>query len=262
MEQMIEHDGITIRCRVEGRGPDLMLVHGVGSNLDAWDGVVAALDGDFRTIRLDIRGHGQSDKPGGRYELDDFVADVIAVLDHLVVGRCHLAGCSLGGLIAQGLALSHPDRLDRLVLLSTVAGRTDQERSRVETRLSMVAGGIPGAHFENSVSRWFTDAFREKYPERIAEYAAQNRKNDPAAYAAAYRVLAQTDLADRLHEIKARTLVATGDGDIGSNPRMAQLMHERIQGSSLHIFGNLRHSILAEAPDRVAGQIRAFLEPE
>lgn len=166
-------------------------------------------------------------------------------------------GHSLGGLIAQGFALSHSDRLNRLVLLSTVAGRNEEERERVAARLAIVAEGIPGEHFENSVARWFTDAFRENHPEVLAAHAAANRKNDPEAYAAAYRVLAETDLADRLHEITAPTLIATGDGDIGSNPRMARLMHDRIAGSELHILENLRHAAMTEAPERIARLIRS-----
>lgn len=260
MDHNIAVDGITLRCRVEGEGPDLVLVHGVGSRLEAWDGVVEALDGAFRTIRMDLRGHGQSDKPGGRYELEHFVEDIVGVLDALGVDRCHLAGHSLGGLIAQGFALSHPERLNRLVLLSTVAGRNEEERERVAARLAIVAEGIPGEHFENSVARWFTDAFRESHPEILAAHAEANRRNDPVAYAAAYRVLAQTDLANRLHEITAPTLIATGDGDIGSNPRMARLMHEKIAASELCIMENLRHAAMTEAPERVAALISEFLK--
>ncbi len=260
MDLTVERNGPALRVRVEGDGPDLALVHGVGGGLEAWDGVVAALGGRFRTIRMDLRGHGESGKPDGPYALDDFVSDVIRVLDRLGVGRCHLAGHSLGGLVAQGFALDHPDRLDRLVLLSTVAGRNGEERARVEERLAVVAHGIPGEHFENSVGRWFTDAFRRDNPGSMARYAAWNRRNDPAAYAASYRVLARTDLAGRLREIAAPTLVATGDGDIGSNTRMARLMHERIAGSSLHILEGLRHAILAEAPGAVAALIEGFLD--
>ena len=262
MDQMIDVNGLKLRCRIEGDGPNLVLVHGVGSRLEAWDGVVATLDGSLRTLRLDLRGHGVSEKPGGRFEMSDFTDDVVGLLNAFGIARCHLVGHSLGGLIAQAFALDHPDRLNRLMLLSTVAGRNEEERTRVEARLAIVADGVPGEHFGNSVARWFTDAFRENNPDIIAAHAAANRKNDPAAYAAAYRVLAQTDLADRLHKITAPTLIATGDGDIGSNPRMAQLMHEKIAGSELVIMENLRHAAMTEAPERIAALISSFLKKE
>ncbi|MGH7264430.1 MAG: alpha/beta fold hydrolase, partial [Candidatus Rokuibacteriota bacterium] len=83
-------------------------------------------------------------------------------------------------------------------------------------------------------------------------YAARNMENDPHCYAAAYRVLATTELADELARVQAPTLIATGEGDAGSNPRMARLMHERIPGSRLHVLPGLRHAILVEAPQAVA----------
>jgi pimeloyl-ACP methyl ester carboxylesterase len=161
--------------------------------------------------------------------------------------------------VAQGFALDYPSRVSKLALISTVAGRTPQERARVEERLAMVASGIAGDHFRASLDRWFTDEFRAANPELLAAYAARNQANDPACYAAAYRALAMTDLADRLPEITAETLVMTGEHDQGSNPRMARLMHDRIAGSTLRILPVLRHSILVEAPDVVANVLDDFL---
>jgi pimeloyl-ACP methyl ester carboxylesterase len=258
-DRFAEVGGLRLRYRDEGSGPALLLVHGVGSRLESWSGVIAALDGRFRTVRLDLRGHGESDKPAGPYSLDDFVGDLAGLLDHLGIARCHLAGFSLGGLIAQGFALAHQDRLDRLVLLSTVAGRTEEERQKVTARLEMVASGIAGDHFRASVPRWFTEAWIKANPEAIARAEAENKRNDPKAYAAAYRVLATTDLGDRLDEIGVPTLVATGEFDQGSNTRMAQFMHGRIAGSRLHIFPGMKHSILAEIPGDIAVALRDFL---
>jgi (E)-2-((N-methylformamido)methylene)succinate hydrolase len=252
-------NGVRLRYRIEGTGPDLVLVHGVGGRLEAWDGVVGLLRHRFRIIRSDLRGHGDSDKPPGPYELNDFVVDLVGLLDRLDIATCRLAGFSLGGLVVQGFALVWPDRLERLVLLSTVAGRTVEEKERVLKRLEIVSGGMPEAHFENSVERWFTDEFRAANPDIIARYAERSRSNDLQAYAAAYRVLAMSDVADRLHEIRVPTLVVTGENDIGSNTRMARLMHDRIAAASFHIFPHLRHSILIEAPEQVAAVMEAFL---
>lgn len=252
-------NGVRLRYRLEGAGPLLALVHGVSSRLEGWDGVVAALGGRFRTLRYDQRGHGQSEKVPGPYELADLVADLAGLLEAVGERRCHLAGYSLGGLVAQGFALAHPDRLDRLVLVSTVAGRTAAERERVMERYRMVEHGIAGEHFQNSVSRWYTEEFQRRHPEAIAAAAEENRRMDPGCYAAAYRVLATADLADRLGEIRRPTLVVTGEHDVGSNTRMARLMAERIPGARLEILPGMRHAILAEVPERVAALIEAFL---
>jgi pimeloyl-ACP methyl ester carboxylesterase len=87
----------------------------------------------------------------------------------------------------------------------------------------------------------------------------QNADNDPGCYSAAYRVLAESDFGEQLAQIRSPTLIATGADDTGSNPKMAALMHERIEGSQLKILPGLRHCILIEAPQQVAALMRDFL---
>jgi pimeloyl-ACP methyl ester carboxylesterase len=254
----LERAGVITAYAVEGAGPPLLLIHGVGARLDAWDGVVTALDGRFTTIRLDLRGHGESSKPPGPYSAALFAEDARALLDHLGIDRCHVAGHSLGATVALQLALDAPDRVERLALLSAAAGRTEEERERVLERLAIVKHGIPGEHFRRSLPRWFSDEFRRANAELLERYAARNMENDPRAYADAYRVLAMTDLADEATRVRIPTLVVTGEGDIGSNPRMARLLHARIPGSRLEILPGLRHAILIEAPTTVARLLAAF----
>jgi len=251
---------VALHYRVDGQGTrPLVLVHGVGSYAQAWDGVIERLSDAFRILSFDLRGHGQSSKLAGRYEIDDFAGDVLALADHVGFARFDLAGFSLGGLVAQRLALVAPERLHRLVLLSTVAGRTAEERDRVAARLQALQAGERGSHYDASLSRWLTEDFQARHPALIAELRARNAQNDPDCYAAAYRVLAETDLGEQLASIRTPTLIATGADDIGSNPRMAAFMHQRIAGSRLEILPGLRHSILMEAPDLVAGLMRDFL---
>jgi pimeloyl-ACP methyl ester carboxylesterase len=163
-----------------------------------------------------------------------------------------LAGFSLGGLIAQSLALSNPERIDRLAILSAVAGRTEEERAKVVSRLRLLEeGGIP-AVTAAAEERWFTPEFRQQHPERVEQRMAELRANDLTSYKAAYRVFATSDLGHRLQDIPHPTLVVTGENDVGSNTRMARMMHEKIVNSRLEILPRLRHSILVEAPEVVA----------
>ncbi len=258
-DRFVRRGDFVTRYRLTGSGPALALIHGVGSSLEAWDCVVARLGADFRILRYDLRGHGATSKPPGPYSVEGFADDLAALLDEVGFERCHVAGFSLGGLVAQAFALAHPARLEKLALISTVAGRSEAEKERVQARLETVAAGFSGDHFWKSVDRWFTPAFQEANAALIARLAKRNKENDPAGYAAAYRVLAETDLAERLHLIQAETLVMTGEDDIGSNPRMARLMRERIPRARLTILPGLRHSILIEAPDLVAAALRDFL---
>src|SRR5262245_5619406 len=109
-----------IHYRVQGCGPTVTLIHGVGANLDSWDEVTQRMQKRFRMVRLDLAGHGRSGLLHGERTLEDFADDVCRVWDHLGLATTHLAGFSLGGLIAQSLALSYPGRIDRLAILSAV----------------------------------------------------------------------------------------------------------------------------------------------
>ncbi|MEQ9811537.1 MAG: alpha/beta fold hydrolase [Azospirillaceae bacterium] len=261
MEDVLALGNLRFRYKLEGHGPWLVLLHGVGGSLEQWDAFIEALGGRYRTLRFDQRGRGQSSKPPGPYSNEDFVADLKGMVDAVIDPEesFALVGNSLGAIVAQGFALVYPDRLSKLVLLAGVAGRTEAEKAAVAKRLAVVEGGVAGAHFEQSMDRWFTDTFREANPDTIAYWAERNRANDPQGYAAAYYVLANTDLIDRLHEIVIPTLIATGEEDRGSNPRMSRAMHECIKGSRLHIFPGLRHQLLIEAPEAVAGLVDGFL---
>ncbi|WP_186039527.1 alpha/beta fold hydrolase [Burkholderia gladioli] len=260
IEDSLDVDGVRLAYRLQGEGPrELVCIHGVGSYLEAWQGAINALGGGFRVLSFDLRGHGRSERVKGRYEIDDFVGDVLALADHAGFARFDLAGFSLGGLIAQRLALTHPARLRRLVLLATVAGRTAEERARVAERLAALQAGERGAHYDASLSRWLSEDFQARRPALVDELRRRNAQNDPDCYAAAYRVLAQTDFGGLIDQIAMPTLIATGECDAGSNPRMARYMHERIPDSRLAILPNLRHSLLNEAPEQVAALMRAFL---
>jgi (E)-2-((N-methylformamido)methylene)succinate hydrolase len=250
----------TTQYAVEGSGPPVLLIHGVGARLDNWDGVAAVLSRIFKVVRYDLRGHGKSGKVPGPYSLEMFADDAIGLLDHLGIPRAHVGGHSLGGMIAITMAARHPERVDRLAVLSAAAGRTEEERHRVMERIALIAHGIPGDHFKNSLSRWFTDEFRAAHPELMEEYAARNKENDADCYAAAYAVLATGEVAPDLPRVKAPTLVITGEHDPGSNPRMASFIHAGIIGSQLRIRPRLRHSILIEAPSLVANQLELFFQ--
>ena len=125
-----------------------MLIHGLSGACALWDPVSDVLRQRFRVIRYDLRGHGESGSPEGPWTLGDFVADLLEVLKRYDVSRIHLAGFSIGGLIAQRFAIDHPDKLERLAIVSAVAGRTPEEKAKVAQRLENIREG----HYE--VNTW------------------------------------------------------------------------------------------------------------
>jgi pimeloyl-ACP methyl ester carboxylesterase len=259
---VFEKGQLATRYLIEGEGPAVVLIHGVGARLENWDQVSERLAHRFRVLRYDLRGHGRSTRLPGPYSLSLFANDLRALLEHTGIHKAHIAGHSLGAMIAQLFSLKHSECVDRLALLSAVAGRTREERDRVVARINLIRMGPQGEHFRNSVSRWFSDGFIAANPELIAAYAARNAENDPDCYSAAYKVLASEDLDLELEAISVPTLIATGELDLGSNPRMSELMHRRIKSSTLRIIPGLKHSILIEAAQIVASMLEPFFRAE
>ncbi len=260
-EQMLQRNGRpALRYWDEGaEKPPVMLIHGVGSDGKSWDKIAPGLAPEFRVVRLDLRGHGRSGHIEGALTLDDFIRDVVDVLDACAVPAAPIVGFSLGGMIAQGIALHHADRVRRLVLLSAVAGRTAEERDRVQARLTTLREQGIAAITGSAQERWFTPEFIARNPDLVQQRMQQLQENHSSSYAAAYTVFSTSDLGDRLHAIRVPTLIATGEHDIGSNTRMARFMHSQIAGSQLEILPGLRHSILVEAPELITRLVRGFL---
>ncbi|MER8447360.1 alpha/beta hydrolase [Mesorhizobium sp. M1066] len=248
-----------IAFKRSGEGHPLVLVHGVGANLQSWDGVSRELEGSFQIVRSDLRGHGQSARIDTEYSVEKFAADIVQVMDDAGVRKAHLVGFSLGGLIAQELARSYPDRFERVVLLSAVAGRTPAEREKVVARLQMIRDGGMDAIVGAAHDRWFTKEFADRHPDVIEQRIAELKAVHVASYLEAYRVFGLTELVDRLAEIRQPTLVMTGEFDQGSNVRMAETMHRLIPDAELRILTGLKHSVLVEASKLVSDHVREFL---
>ena len=252
-----------IFCPRGGQAPVVLLIHGLAGACGLWNPVSQVLREHFRVIRYDLRGHGESGSPEGLWSLEDFVADLLHVFQRHELSRIHLAGFSLGGLIAQRFAIDHPDKVERLAIVSAVAGRTVEEKEKVARRLENLRAGDYDTNIEAALERWFSPGFREQHPDLVEQRMALMRKvGSQRGYIQAYKVFSTSDLADELQLISAPTLIMTGEEDPGSNPRMAALMHYRIPGSRMEILPGLRHSLLVEAPELVAEKLNGFFLEE
>ena len=116
-------------------------------------------------MSIDLRGHGESGSPEGSWSLEDFVADLLQVLRRHELSRIHLAGFSLGGLIAQRFAIDYSDKVERLAIVSAVAGRTAEEKEKVTRRLENLRAGDYDTNIEVALERWFSPGFREQHPD-------------------------------------------------------------------------------------------------
>jgi (E)-2-((N-methylformamido)methylene)succinate hydrolase len=236
----------------------VVLIHGISSSHHAWDAVVAELDAHLDpgvdVVRYDLRGHGDAPTRPLVTSVDDFVDDLIALLDQRAIATAHVVGFSLGGLIAQRTAVREPHRVDTLTVIGSVAGRTPEESARARERLHAIETLGPVGVAEQSITRWYTPAQLDADPGIADRVLAQMAALDAPAYAAAYRVLATTDLAADLHRITAPTLAITGEFDVGSPPHMSELIAARTGGRAV-IIGGAKHSVLGDQAPLIAKEI-------
>lgn len=242
-----------------GQGPAVFLIHGVGARRQGWDGVVERLAPHFRCITYDLRGHGESeggDKPIG---LEEFVADLEALRAELGIERAHFVGHSLGGMIAPAYARAHPQRVESLGLLSTVAFRGPEAQTNLAAFVEKMEAGGTAAVIGTLMDRWFTEEFRRDHPDVVTARRELVLALDPRVYRETYRVYATTDTGPWLHELDVPALVMTGEFDPGCSPALNARMAQALPRAELKILPALRHSILAEAPEQTGDALLSFL---
>lgn len=253
--------------RIEGQGadPPVVLIHGVGLDSAMWDAQATALAPAARVIRYDMLGHGRSANPPGPRVLEDFVAQLEGLLDHLGLPRVRLAGFSMGGLVAQAFAAGRPERLDRLAVLHSIFQRSAEARAAVMERCEAVAAAGPLANLDAALERWFSPAFRAAQPAAIARIRETFAAHRHDGYLKAYRLFAgagdEVDPA-RLAALACPVLVATGELDSGSTPEMARALAAAIPGAACVILPGERHMAPVESPAQVNRMLVPFLSPQ
>jgi 3-oxoadipate enol-lactonase len=247
-----------------GAGPPLLLIHGLGYARWGWEPVLPGLAERFDVLLFDNRGIGESDVPPGPYTVAEMAADAVQVLDEAGVGRAHVVGTSLGGMIAQELALTYPERVDRLVLACTTpGGPRAYPMPQVTADLIAEAATLEPAvalrrFVENALSPT-TVAERPEIVERILEHRVATAQ-DRAAWAAQAAAGASFDAYDRLPGLAAPTLVQTGTNDVVVDPRNSFLLCELLPNRDDAHFPPFGHLFFWETPDGFLHNVITFLE--
>ncbi|MGH1539938.1 MAG: alpha/beta fold hydrolase [Arenicella sp.] len=244
---------------IVGSGPVLYLVHGIGARKSVWNDIVDGLKEFFTCVIYDLRGHGGSPVAEVPYSLDELVADLESLRQKLGHRQIHIAGHSLGGMIGPAYALAYPEKVLSLSLLSTAAGRSEQDRTKLKVvGQSMQEKGVLPV-LSTFVERWYTEEFIQTHPKRILARLKQVEQTPEAVFLSVFQIYATTEMAPWLHEIKCPCLVLTGELDAACNPRLNRFIDSELQNSKLVILEGLKHSILMEAPQRVLKPLLKFL---
>jgi pimeloyl-ACP methyl ester carboxylesterase len=256
--------GVRLAYETRGSGEALLLIHGLGYDRYGWGPLPDLLAEDFKVVLVDNRGVGESDAPEGPYSVAQLAEDAIAVLDAAGIERTHLLGTSLGGYVALELALSHPERLNKLVLVSTAPGGTHSHP--MPQRGLEAFGRFPTLEREAGLRLMVENslgdrAVRER-PELVDEVYDYRLTNAPAvaAWQAQAYAGATFDAFDRIAGIDLPTLILQGTGDNVVDPRNADLLAERIPGARVEVFPDRGHLLVWEEGTAIADTVKEFLQ--
>jgi pimeloyl-ACP methyl ester carboxylesterase len=228
--------------------------------------VLGKLEKHFRLVLLDNRGSGRSDIPSRSLKIADMAQDVISVLDHAGITRSNVLGASLGGMVAQEVAVLHPERINRLVLACTTPGWPFA--FPLPASSALLATALRGLPAETALRRLVENALSPEtlmhHPDLVERLVAyhQSRSMDRRSWSA--QALAGASYAGRLTQsrIRAPTLVMHGGVDKVVDPRNGKLLADRIPGAQLVVFPGLGHLLFWEDPENFAAAVIAFLMPD
>ena len=266
-------DGMPVHYRIEGNAADsvpLLLIHGTSSSLLTWDGWVRKLAGERKIIRLDLPGYALTGPPmpgAATYKTitPDYYADFLTrFLDNLAVGRCDVAGNSLGGNIAWHLALRHPDRVRKLILIDAAGYPFTPKSIPIGFRLaqlpvlgSLLAMFTPDALFRSSLKNVYADD-AQVTDALVRQYADMTRRDGNRRWF----VTRQTPLDSawqRIGQIRQPTLILWGQQDSLIPVAVAGRFHQDLPRDTLIVYPNAGHVPMEELPARTAADARAFL---
>lgn len=243
---------------VESARQTIVFLGSLGSTRAMWDPQITELSATgFRVVALDLRGHGESAVPTGSYTVAELADDVLHTLDVLGLDSVHLVGLSLGGAVAQEIALTAPGRVETLTLLCTSAhfGEPQPWLDRAATVRVSGTSSIADA----VVDRWFTLELADSDIDLVDRSRAMVSDTDDDGYAACCEALAAWDSRGELHRITAPTLAIAGAQDPATPPEHLQLIAELIPGARIEILDPGAHLVNLEKPARVSALISAHV---
>lgn len=255
----LDLDDARLHYRVDGSDahPCVVLCNSLGTDLSMWDAQATALAAEYRVVRHDARGHGQSSTGDGAPDIARLGRDVLALLDHLGIERAAFCGISMGGLVGQWLGSHAAARLTHLVLANTAAriGTAEGWLARANlVRAEGMAGVADGA-----AGRWFTPAFVAREPATVARLTNRLREQDAGGYAACCEALAEADLRAQAGTIGVPTLVVAGEHDPVTTVADGEWLRQHIPGARLATLP-ASHISNIEAGAAFTAALRGFLQ--
>ncbi len=259
-------NGISMYYEVQGKGVPLVMIQGFAGNHQAWFFQTQVFRKYYKVIIFDNRGIGKSGRPSEPYTIRTMADDVIGLMDYLNIDKAHVLGLSLGGLVAQEIAISYPGRVIKLVLGSTFAG---SELNDVHPEMMEALGiregstdvDIRSIDFRRLMNFMVSSAFNKRmYRMVLLSLSKRSMKSiDVNGYLEQMAAVTSFTTLDRLHLIKAQTLVIAGTGDRIISPSMSDLLASRIPNARLVKVKGGSHAFFMEMRGRFNKEVLEFL---
>ena len=254
-------NSVNIYYNIIGSGRKLVLVNGLGGDTRSWELLLPHLKDSFEVLYFDLRGAGKSDKPDGPYTIDQMANETAELISQLKFEGADVLGFSMGGLVAQTIAIKHPEIFDKLILVSTTPAWGKPfpfDPKAVETFDQTEAT-------TETITAVFNIIFGKAYREKVSvEEYINFRMTDPEpqpveAYLSQLAACKTFDLLDHIAEIQKPTIVIAGSDDHLITPKNAQWLHENIKDSQINILDKIGHMVPIEAPAQLAETLLLLL---
>lgn len=257
--EMIQLGDVTLHYRIEGDpdGAPIVFANSLGTDFRLWDQIIPYLPAGLKILRFDKRGHGLSSCPAGDYQMDDLIQDTVRLLEALEFRDCLFVGLSIGGIIAQGLAASHPQLLRAMVISNTAAriGTPEMWQERID---ALHRGGIE-VLADNIMERWFSQAFRQQRALEVAAWRNMLTRTPLEGYIGCSAAIAATDFSESSAGLSLPTLAIAGSEDGSTPPDVVRATAELITGSRFEQIDNAGHLPCVEQPAEYARLLNDFI---
>ena len=262
MKCTIDSISTDYNCDGPRTGLPIVLIHGFPFNKSMWKPQVDALKERYYVVTYDVRGHGASGIGDGQYTVEYFVDDLIALLDHLKIGRAILVGLSMGGYIALRAIERNPDRVRGLVLCDT---RSEADGNEGKIKRAQQARSVKTEGMKKFAEAFLKAVFYEKTPEKnpqaIELIRSMIEQTSPIAVAGTLLALAgRTDTTSSLFSIKVPALILVGKHDAITPPSASQAMKEKIPNAGMHVLSGAAHLSNLENTEEFNNYLLQFLE--
>ena len=235
----------------------IVFVHGVGLTYEIWQPQLDFFK-NYSNLSYDILGHGKSSLTKQNINFDDFSEQLIELINELKIEKIHLVGFSIGSLIARNFATRYSERLQSLILLGSIYKRSEQQQKIVNERFEQAKKELKLS--SQALKRWFTDKYLENYPETYEKISSILSANNITNFLKIYELFVKHKNDEDFEKIYCRTLVMTGENDIGSTIEMSQQLNNIIKNSELKIIKDGKHLCGIECADDVNLAIKNFVD--